>query len=322
MKKAPSAGLGPHSAWTGFEEGPLWQNDLRPQAQWNDNAVYHSQHRWRIDHRHVQFSNCASTLEGDIIMKLRSLAFLLLPFLAGGMGLARITSSNSPTSSMDQEKATVVQEGVMTERQKEHSKLYERYNTKDKIPALVEKEKDDLQVYRLAPLGAEVSEPLSVNEILAKITCKADVVVLGRVKDQASQLTENESFVFTDYVVVVEQVLKSGESSSVTDSSEITVTGPGGTIVLNGKRVSAVDESFLPLKTGGQYILFLRMIPATGAYMPIENGDSFEVQGNQIKTVKKVPYDRVTAEHTRLSLINQVRAAAATHCNGAKGGGK
>ena len=227
-------------------------------------------------------------------------------------------SAESPQQ--DQDSATQIQRGVMTEKQRAHSKLYKRYESTQKIPDLVQREKDDVEVYRLLPLGVDAtggSLP-STSEILRRITCNANAVVRGVVKDKSSQLTEGESFVFTDYEITVEEVLKNNNAAPI--GNEITLTRPGGTILLNGKRVRAIDESFQPLKVGGEYILFLRFLSETGTYTSIESGESFRIFKNKIKSLKEESLDRFATEYTSTSLINEIYHAAATSCDGNKGG--
>lgn len=241
--------------------------------------------------------------------------FLLLILLS----LTRLLPRGS-AESPQQDMATPVQRGVMTETQKEHSRLYKKYDTPRKIPDLVRTEKDDVEVYRLLPLGADLSggpEP-TVSEMLKRVTCNSNAVVIGTVKYKASQLTESESFVFTDYAITVKEVLKNNELAPI-GTGEINVTRPGGTIILNGKIVRALDELFKPLTVGQEYILFLRFLPKTGAYLSIKDGESFQLWRNKEKSLREESLDRSVTEYTTESLRNEVRNAAATPCSGNKG---
>lgn len=254
-----------------------------------------------------------------VILRIVSLLFVV----SLGLGMGLVASSRS-TASLEEESPTAVQDGVMTTQQREHSKLYKNYNSNRKIPDLARKEKGDVEVYRLSPLGADVSAgptPTTV-EILKRAICDSAAVVLGVVKGKSSQLTEDESFVFTDYEIAIEQVLKDNDAAAIRSNGEITFTRPGGTLFLNRKRVRATDESFRPLKVGQQYLLFLEFLPATGTYKSIETGESFEVQKNKIKSLKKESLDRFAIDYEASSLIDQVRLAAAIPCGGGKGGVK
>ena len=226
-------------------------------------------------------------------------------------------SAESP----QQDVATPIHRGVMSEKQREHSRLFKQYDTAQKIPDLARKEKNDVEVYRLLPLGADLSGvEVPASETIKRITCSADAVVIGKVRDKASQLTEGEGFVFTDYEFTVREVLKNNEAAPII--GEISVTRPGGSVVLNGKRVRAVDESFKPLIIGQEYMLFLRFLPQTGSYMSIESGESFELAGNEIKSLREGALERALTEYSAVSLSYEVRNASQTPCNGKKGDAK
>jgi hypothetical protein len=235
------------------------------------------------------------------------------------LSLSSLLSTGS-AESPQQDIATPIQRGIMSEKQREHSRLYKQYDTTQKIPDLVRKEKDDVEVYRLLPLGADLSggAATAASETVKRITCNADAVVIGTVRDKASQLTEGESFVFTDYEFTVREVLKNNEAAPIT--AEITVTRPGGTIILNGKRVRALDESFKPLTVGQEYMLFVRFLPGTGSYTSIESGESFELRINKVKSLREGALDRSVTEYSTVSLRDEVRNASLAPCNGKKGG--
>lgn len=253
-------------------------------------------------------------------MKLRialSLCMLLLVF-----DLARLISSGAAES--PQEEATPVQIGVMTQKQREHSKLYRRYDTGRKIADLLQTEKGDVWLSRLSPLGADLSNgvlPTLADEV-KQIICSADVVVLGVVRSKLSQITEDGSFVFTDYGFSIQEILKDNNSSPINPHQEITISRPGGTISINGRIVRALDESFQPLKIGSRYVLFLHSVPNADAYSSIESGESFEIFGDKLKSLRKESVGRLTIEYTPTSFINEVRVTAAASCGGNKGGGK
>lgn len=60
---------------------------------------------------------------------------MLLIFSLLGFGLARMVIT-SGTAEVHQEDATPIQVGIMTEKQKAHSKLFENYKTNRKLDAL------------------------------------------------------------------------------------------------------------------------------------------------------------------------------------------
>lgn len=252
---------------------------------------------------------------------MKSKMFALLGVALFGFALAYVVSNGS-TSLSKQEDARPVQRGVMSAEQKEHSKLYSKYNSERKIPELMRKEKGDVEVYRLSPLGADVSAgPIeTTSDILRRASCDADAVVVAVVKAKSPQLTEDESFIFTDYEVTVEQILKDNESATIVPGSIITMTRPGGTILLNNKTARAVDESFPPLRLRQRYVLFLQFLPAIGTYRSIESGESFEVRGSDVESLKRDSVDRFAVEQNTNSLMREITIAAANPCKRSKGG--
>jgi hypothetical protein len=252
---------------------------------------------------------------------MKSKMFALLGVSLFGLAIAYVVSNGS-TSLSKQEDATPVQRGVMSAQQREHSKLYSKYNSERKISELIRKEKGDVEVYRLTPLGADLSTgPIeSTSDILKRASCDADAVVVAVVEAKSPQLTEDESFIFTDYEVSVEQILKDNESAPILPSSRITVTRPGGTILLNNKTVRAVDESFPQLRLRQRYVLFIQFLPAIGTYRSIESGESFEVRGNDVERLKRDSVDRFKTEPNTNSLIRGITIAAANPCKRSKGG--
>jgi hypothetical protein len=250
-------------------------------------------------------------------MKIHSrLISLVLGTCIAVFGVYPILASKN---SSQKDKPTPVQIGVMSERQREHSKLYKKYNSGRKIPELITKEKGvEVEVYRLLPLGADQYDaPFSTpaGEV-NRITCSADVVVVGVVKNKASQLTEDQSFLFTDYGFEVQEVLKG--TVSLDPNNEITVTRPGGEIVVDSKTVRALDESFQPMTVGSKYVLFLRIIPQTGSYQAIESGESFELNGNKIRDLKRGSLNKLLVEYNPSALIQEIRLAASSRCENKK----
>jgi hypothetical protein len=115
-----------------------------------------------------------------------------------------------------QENPSPVQEGVMTEKQRVHSKRFSQryaYRKGQKLRDL--RGRGDLLVtigVGDKPQSASVA-PFNLPEFLRKMTCDADAVLIGQVRDKVSQLTENREFIFTDYEVTVEEILKNNAES-------------------------------------------------------------------------------------------------------------
>jgi hypothetical protein len=94
----------------------------------------------------------------------------------------------------------------------------------------------------------------------------SDLVIVGIIGPQTSEISTNNQFLFTDVELTVDQVLKDNSRSHVNEGDSITITRPGGTIIGNGHQLSAVDPGFKAFRTGDKYLLFLDYLPETGAY--------------------------------------------------------
>jgi hypothetical protein len=171
----------------------------------------------------------------------------------------------------------------------EHSKLYKQYPGRGDLWRLAEKTSGDVEVVTEIPQKMFQSDapPIQLGDILRELTNKSDAVLIGVVKDRASFVTAEGTFVFTDYGLAVEQILKNNPASLLHPFDKVSVTRPGGEIQLNGHSVRAVDQSLAPLAVGGRYLLFLDYVPITGSYKAFNSQGSFRVQGSKTTKLTK-----------------------------------
>lgn len=244
-----------------------------------------------------------------------TLAVLLL----GGAGLAQIIHTH-------QETPAPAQEVMLTEKQKEHSKLYKDRGLGKKLRDLTSKRdsqevKTDIDIISpppipmLSPGGAT-----STASGLENLACEADAVVTGQVKSKSSFPTADETYIFTDYTMSVEEVLK-GDPANVTPGGEVTVTRPGGTVQFDGRRFRAIDRSFKPLEIGDRYLLFLKLIPETGAYSAVNSKSSFLMRDNKVLTLTEEQLQgELGGSQEATSFLSGVRLAVQfVNCTKAKG---
>ena len=205
----------------------------------------------------------------------------------------------------------IQQEGRMTEKQREHSKLYKEYKPDGNLRTLAESSAGDVEVVNGIPQKVffSSSPPFNLQEFLRGMAHDSDAVVIGVVNKKASFLTEDENFIFSDYDFYVEEILKDNGAHPI-DVKEITVTRPGGAIVLGQRAVCAIDESLEPLALGNRYLLFLKFIPSTCAYKAFNSKGSFLLDGNKaVKlTHEDLPFEIETGTETS-SLIARIRSA-------------
>jgi hypothetical protein len=227
--------------------------------------------------------------------------------------------TQSSTASSKRDEGTPIQEGVMTERQKKHSKIFKGFEgaTRGRKLRDLVAERGDIDVRE--DLGTTFLPPsFNLHENLQRLACEADAVVIGTVKSKSSQLIEEGTFVFTDYEVAVEEILKNNFAAPIQQNNAITVTRSGGTVKLNGHIVRAIDYRDKPLEIGEHYLLYLKFISDTGAYRPFGNSmsdDTLYLRGGKITQVsrKYLPLGRRVADAD--SFMAEVRTALNSSCS-------
>jgi hypothetical protein len=227
----------------------------------------------------------------------------------------RRTSALLPQNQQQPEEPTPVQEGVMTKRQREHSKLYRQekrdMRLSDEVAAT-----GDVKVIITSATQLTKDDP-TLQQVLRNYACASDAVVVGTVKDKTSQLTEDGTFVFTDYDLTVEDVLKDNVEAHIQPGTDIVVTRPGGKVLLNGHTATVLDRSHLPLEKGDRYLFFLRFVKTTGAYSAIGKEDAFRLDDDKVAVLRESTSIKALAnlKTGAQDFIAEIRAAAAGPCN-------
>lgn len=189
-----------------------------------------------------------------------------------GSRIGKLRGQGTINQAQNSDDVTTIQEGVMTEKQRIHSKLYKGY----RFPKPIRERGGKPEQFKVVIK----SEP--VPRTTQSLSCDADAIVIGVVQSKASQLTEDRDFVFTDYEIRVEDVWKNSAQTPVEQGALFTLTRPGGAVRMNGKVFTALDESFSALKPGRHYVLFLRYIPETGSYRALNSASTFADDGGKI----------------------------------------
>lgn len=226
------------------------------------------------------------------------------------------------------EDATPVQAGVMTGVQRIHSGLY---SGRQGLGKSLREQSEDLarggkggDVTITSSPGTPVFSPAPGRKAapLEAAMEGSDAVVIATVRAKESQLTEDERYVFTDYEVTVKEVLKDNAASHLSASDTLTVTRPGGRVLLGGHLITVEDEGVKPLAVGDEYLLFLKFIPETGTYAAVsEDRSGFRLSHGRVKALTAAAgYARKQEGRDSNSLIREARAAAAAVASG-KGGG-
>ncbi|MBV8857127.1 MAG: hypothetical protein JOZ02_09375 [Acidobacteria bacterium] len=218
------------------------------------------------------------------------------------------------------EDATPVQPGVTTERQRVHSRLYSGRQTTGKS---LREQSDELardgqggDVNVITSPGTPVFSPAPDGKAapLEAAVEGSDAVIVATVTAKQSQLTEDERYVFTDYEVAVKEVLKDNAASHISASDALTVTRPGGKVLLGDHLITVVDEAVKPLQVGDEYLLFLKFIPETGTYAAVsENRSGFRLSHGRVTalTAATAGYAKRQEGRDSNSFVAEARAAAA-----------
>lgn len=184
--------------------------------------------------------------------------------------------------------ATPVQLGVLTNQQRIHSKPYSAYlqitrgKTMSDLAAKAEGKHKVVGMHIGPGLMHEETDPETPENYFGKLANEMDAIIRGRVTKKTSQIAEGDSFIFTDYDVLIEEVLKNNIAAPIEAGAMITVNRPGGKVVLNGVIVKATDAAFEPLPLTNEVILFLKFIPEAGTYQTQAIG-SFELDSSSVR---------------------------------------
>lgn len=241
------------------------------------------------------------------------LVFVLMAFISTTVAAFQGNIQAAHTTSTEDE-ATPVQEGEMTQKQKQHSRHFEIVGGK-RLSDFT-KADGNVDVGQDIPLRI-LPKYSSTQEYLKSLGCKANAVIVGMVKGKSSQLTEGKTNIFTDYELTVEDVLKNNVAVSFEVNSDLTISRPGGAVRLNGRILRARDDRFEPLRVGDHYMLFLGWDPASGDYVSISHtGDSsFQIRDGKASQVsdESLPLGP-TVQTDSASFKNDARAALKTTC--------
>jgi hypothetical protein len=185
--------------------------------------------------------------------------------------------------------ATPVEFGVLTAKQRIHSSLYaglREMRGGKAISGLVAEAKGKSKIVGtgfFVGTGPKL-EPELPEVYFGKLAGESDAVISGKVMKKASQITEDDGFIFTDYEVVITKVFKNNAASPLNANATITVTRPGGKVLLDGVVVKARDDAYAPLPLNNHdVILFLKFIPETVAYKATRDTGSFELDGPTLR---------------------------------------
>ena len=213
------------------------------------------------------------------------------------------------------EDATPVEDGVLTAQQKEHSKLYEKSDQDGpKIRDALLEGSGNFSAYSTACIFLP-GKPMP--SIVGELAEAADAVVIASFLNKSSQLTSSGTYIFTDYQLRTQEVLKDNGSGKLKPDIIITVTRPGGKVLLFGQTATFTELAFKPLLPGHRYLLFLKYLGATNSYRAVGHEGSFDITNATVESLSEAmarPFEReVSAFITsvRVTIANPSKKGAA-----------
>src|SRR5262245_57755877 len=146
------------------------------------------------------------------------------------------------------------------------------------------------------------------DQYFARLANQSDIIIRGEITNRTSQLTEDGKFLFTAYEVRIEEVLKNNPIAPIDSNSTITVTDPGGAVVIGDVIVKTSGDDVPSLvKTTHHVLLFAKAVPPTGDYTLARYDGGFEVDGGSVRSLTgNVPLSYLENSQSFLAAIRAV----------------
>jgi hypothetical protein len=257
-------------------------------------------------------------------MKINRIVFIVLAAaIATGFVATFMTSTQGQKKSNDE--PTIVQKGQVTEKERAYSqelkKLYPDRSAR-KLSDVIQFSRSRGNSQEIG-VGIGIPDTVMVDDVpfptktqfLQDLSCGADAVVSGSVKSKSAHMTEDETFIFTEYEFSIKDVLKDNAASPIKVKEGIHVTRPGGLISLDGQVIRANDLSYEPLQPGKEYLLFLRFVPAANGYFVSSPDGDFALTDRSVRTLSKTALPDGLADIDSQTLLNEVRKSVSLDCN-------
>lgn len=240
---------------------------------------------------------------------------------------AQTNNPNQANQQEQDEEPTKVTRGQVTNKQREYSKKYHNYsNPKFKLSEgikLAEQEGYKGEIVRsVIPEPNRQIGQLPVSEIFRYLVCTSDAIVFGSPQSKTGQLTEDESWVYTEYDFLVKEILKDNLNARLEKDGIIQITRPGGLVKLDNYVFRIKDEGIQQLKKNKDYLLFLRYVPEVNGYIVASSYGDFVLNGNRFDSLSKAPLpERIKTDNEFQTIFNNVRNSVGGNCKSSPAGG-
>ena len=217
---------------------------------------------------------------------IQSLALLSVAVLALSAVRGGVVIRANPQSQVRDRTTPLLQR--MDTTQQSHSRLYERLRD-DQRPfksrvRFLDRNEDALEsADDMFDLGEE-SRPLPV--VARELACGADAVFVATIQSADSFPISDGTFLFTDYSVVLEDVLRAGTASHLQPGIGTIVTRLGGKVVVEGKPRRALVSDLPMLTTGAKYLFFAKYLPQTRDFEVNKPVGAYVVSGKFVRALR------------------------------------
>jgi hypothetical protein len=166
----------------------------------------------------------------------------------------------------------------MTAREHAHAKVHKRWNGNTRLL-------DEMVsvVVEGMPFGSPEGETENeqLNAIQA-LKCRTNAVFIGLVTAAKSLPTEDGTYLFTDYIVRIDDSFRAPDAQPLLEGDLVTVTRPGGEMHVNNVTVSATSNTEPRLEVGGRYLLFTQFLPDVKDFVADVSSGTYRVAGDQL----------------------------------------
>ncbi len=250
------------------------------------------------------------------INQMKKTVLILLLLITGVVGILLFINTTKGQQSSQQDSddvPTVVTRGKFTEKEKKYSKEYKKLypDRTEKLGEAVRyakerKSQGEVTVSIGIPMFPTVGLQPSAREVLRNLSCEADAVVLGSVENKESHLTEDETWIYTEYDFLVDEIIKDNLALSIVLNDKIKITRPGGLIKLDNQVVRVQDRLYEQLKKNKKYLLFLKFVPSTQGYLVSNVKGDFVLEGKRLKSLSQanIPNDLKSTDDYQFVLSN------------------
>jgi len=151
--------------------------------------------------------------------------------------------------------------------------------------------------------------PPGIPFLLLQGVSNADLIVMGMPVSARSIPISNRSFLFTQYTVRLSRIF-SDDTRGLSPGDTIIVSRGGGSLVVDGVPVRAVDPAFDQFTLHEPLILMLKAIPKTGTYLAVAPW-TFTVKEGLVAVASKIQPGRGASQKNLPDFLLDLESAVA-----------